>query len=104
MSITADQEKRALTNVNTQLFIGGEGREASGGATLDVEDPSTREPIARGARATPGAASAPPPPPTPPPPPPPPPAPFRAGGPRTRRASAARSCAAPTRRSPPRPT
>ena len=45
MSITADQEKRALTNVNTQLFIGGEWREASGGATLDVEDPSTGEAI-----------------------------------------------------------
>ena len=46
MSITADQEKSALTNVNTQLFIGGEWREASGGATLDVEDPSTGETIA----------------------------------------------------------
>ena len=46
MSITADQEKSALTNVNTQLFIGGEWREASGGATLDIEDPSTGDAIA----------------------------------------------------------
>jgi succinate-semialdehyde dehydrogenase / glutarate-semialdehyde dehydrogenase len=58
MSITADQEKSALTNVNTQLFIGGEWREASGGATLDVEDPSTGEAIASVADATPEDASA----------------------------------------------
>jgi succinate-semialdehyde dehydrogenase/glutarate-semialdehyde dehydrogenase len=58
MSITADQEKSALTNVNTQLFIGGEWREASGGATLDVEDPSTGEAIASVADATPDDASA----------------------------------------------
>jgi succinate-semialdehyde dehydrogenase / glutarate-semialdehyde dehydrogenase len=58
MSITADQEKSALTNVNTQLFIGGEWREASGGATLDVEDPSTGEAIASVADATPDDAAA----------------------------------------------
>jgi succinate-semialdehyde dehydrogenase/glutarate-semialdehyde dehydrogenase len=58
MSITADQEKSALTNVNTQLFIGGEWREASGGATLDIEDPSTGEAIASVADATPDDASA----------------------------------------------
>ena len=58
MSITADQEKSVLTNVNTQLFIGGEWREASGGATLDVEDPSTGEAIASVADATPEDASA----------------------------------------------
>ena len=58
MSITADQEKSVLTNVNTQLFIGGEWREASGGATLDVEDPSTGEAIASVADATPDDASA----------------------------------------------
>jgi succinate-semialdehyde dehydrogenase/glutarate-semialdehyde dehydrogenase len=58
MSITADQEKSALTNVNTQLFIGGEWREATGGATLDVEDPSTGEAIASVADATPDDASA----------------------------------------------
>ena len=58
MSITADQEKTVLSNVNTQLFIGGEWREASGGATLDVEDPSTGESIATIADATPEDASA----------------------------------------------
>jgi succinate-semialdehyde dehydrogenase / glutarate-semialdehyde dehydrogenase len=58
MSITADQEKRVLTNVNTQLFIGGEWREATGGATLDVEDPSTGQAIASVADATPEDASA----------------------------------------------
>ena len=58
MSITADQEKSVLTNVNTQLFIGGEWREASGGATLDVEDPSTGEAIASVADATPEDAKA----------------------------------------------
>ena len=58
MSITADQEKKVLANVNTQLFIGGEWREASGGATLEVEDPSTGEPIATIADATPDDASA----------------------------------------------
>ncbi len=59
MSITADQEKSVLTNVNSQLFIGGEWREASGGETLDVEDPSTGESIASVADATPeDAASA----------------------------------------------
>jgi succinate-semialdehyde dehydrogenase / glutarate-semialdehyde dehydrogenase len=58
MSITADQEKSVLTNVNTQLFIGGEWREASGGTTLDVEDPSTGEAIASVADATPEDASA----------------------------------------------
>jgi succinate-semialdehyde dehydrogenase/glutarate-semialdehyde dehydrogenase len=58
MSITADQEKSALTNVNTQLLIGGEWREASGGATLDIEDPSTGEAIASVADATPDDASA----------------------------------------------
>src|SRR3954470_17162247 len=58
MSITADQEKTVLTNVNSQLFIGGEWREATGGATLDVEDPSTGEAIASVADATPDDASA----------------------------------------------
>jgi succinate-semialdehyde dehydrogenase/glutarate-semialdehyde dehydrogenase len=58
MSITADQEKSVLTNVNTQLYIGGEWREASGGATLEVEDPSTGETIATIADATPEDASA----------------------------------------------
>jgi succinate-semialdehyde dehydrogenase / glutarate-semialdehyde dehydrogenase len=58
MSITEDQEKRVLTNVNSQLFIGGEWREATNGATLDVEDPSTGETIATVADATPEDAAA----------------------------------------------
>jgi succinate-semialdehyde dehydrogenase/glutarate-semialdehyde dehydrogenase len=58
MSITADQEKTVLNNVNSQLFIGGEWREATGGATLGVEDPSTGETIASVADATPEDASA----------------------------------------------
>ena len=78
------QEKTALDAVPTQLFIGGEWRDATGGATLDVEDPSTGETIAAVADATPEDAkaaldAA---------------APCRPSGPRTRRASAARSCAA----------
>jgi len=51
-SITPDQERSALERVPTQLFIGGEWRDASGGETLDVEDPSTGEPIAAVADAT----------------------------------------------------
>jgi succinate-semialdehyde dehydrogenase / glutarate-semialdehyde dehydrogenase len=58
MSITADQEKSALTNVETQLYVGGEWREAANGATLAVEDPSTGETIATVADATPDDASA----------------------------------------------
>src|ERR687895_2803269 len=58
MSITASQEQAAVEAVPRQLFIGGEWRDASGGATLDVEDPSTGEPIAAVADATPADASA----------------------------------------------
>ena len=53
MSITATQEQTVLDAVPTQLFIGGEWRDATGGATLDVEDPSTGETIAEVADATP---------------------------------------------------
>ena len=88
MSITADQEKSVLTDVPTQLYVGGEWRDATGGATLDVEDPSTGETIASVADATPEDAAARST----------PPAACRPSGPPTRRASAARSCAAPTRR------
>jgi succinate-semialdehyde dehydrogenase / glutarate-semialdehyde dehydrogenase len=52
MTITADQERTAIDSVPTQLYIGGEWRDASGGATLDVEDPSTGEAIASVADAT----------------------------------------------------
>src|SRR4051794_1942182 len=44
--MTASIEQSAIESVKTQLFIGGERRGASGGATLDVEDPSTGEAIA----------------------------------------------------------
>jgi succinate-semialdehyde dehydrogenase/glutarate-semialdehyde dehydrogenase len=58
MTITADREKTVVDSVPTQLFIGGEWRDASGGATLDVEDPSTGESIASVADATPEDATA----------------------------------------------
>ena len=87
-TITQDQERTALEKVPTQLFIGGEWRDASGGGTLDVEDPATGEAIAAVADATPDdaraaldAAAR-----------------CRTSGPTTRRASAARSCAARSRR------
>jgi succinate-semialdehyde dehydrogenase/glutarate-semialdehyde dehydrogenase len=53
-----DTEKTALESVPTQLFIGGEWCDASGGATLDVEDPSTGKAIASVADATPEDAKA----------------------------------------------
>ena len=56
--MTATQERTAVDAVPTQLFIGGEWRDASGGATLDVEDPSTGEAIASVADATPDDAKA----------------------------------------------
>ena len=80
---------RRSTRCRTQLFIGGEWRDASGGATLGVEDPSTGETIAEVADATPDDAKA---------------ALDAAlrgagrSGRRTRRASAGRSCAARSRR------
>jgi succinate-semialdehyde dehydrogenase/glutarate-semialdehyde dehydrogenase len=56
--MSATQERAAVDAVPTQLFIGGEWRDASGGATLDVEDPSTGEAIAAVADATPDDAKA----------------------------------------------
>jgi succinate-semialdehyde dehydrogenase / glutarate-semialdehyde dehydrogenase len=58
MTITADKEKTVVDSVPTQLFIGGEWRDATGGATLDVEDPSTGDSIASVADATPEDATA----------------------------------------------
>src|SRR5919198_2857120 len=55
---TQEKEHAALESVPTRLFIGGEWRDASGGETLDVEDPSTGEAIASVADATPGDATA----------------------------------------------
>ena len=56
--ITADKERSVVESVPTQLFIGGEWRDASGGATLDVEDPSTGETLVAVADATPDDAKA----------------------------------------------
>src|SRR3954468_1546376 len=56
--MSATQEQSAIDSVPTQLFIGGEWRAASGGATLDVEDPSTGETLASVADATPEDAKA----------------------------------------------
>jgi succinate-semialdehyde dehydrogenase/glutarate-semialdehyde dehydrogenase len=58
MSITATQEQAALGAVPTKLFIGGEWRDASGGATLAVEDPATGEPLVEVADGTPDDAVA----------------------------------------------
>jgi succinate-semialdehyde dehydrogenase/glutarate-semialdehyde dehydrogenase len=58
MSITADREKSVVETVPAKLFIGGEWRDASGGGTLAVEDPSTGETIAEIADATPEDAVA----------------------------------------------
>jgi succinate-semialdehyde dehydrogenase/glutarate-semialdehyde dehydrogenase len=41
MSITADSETAVVEAAPNQLFIGGEWRDAGGGGTLGVEDPST---------------------------------------------------------------
>jgi succinate-semialdehyde dehydrogenase / glutarate-semialdehyde dehydrogenase len=58
MAATASSEQSALQNVRTQLFVGGEWRDATGGGTLAVEDPSTGETIAEVADATPEDALA----------------------------------------------
>ena len=55
---TTTNEKAVVEAVPKQLFIGGEWRDASGGETLDVEDPSTGEAIAAVADATPDDAMA----------------------------------------------
>jgi succinate-semialdehyde dehydrogenase/glutarate-semialdehyde dehydrogenase len=57
-TITASQEQAAVEAVPKQLFIGGEWREAAGGATLTVEDPSTGGALADVADATPEDATA----------------------------------------------
>jgi succinate-semialdehyde dehydrogenase / glutarate-semialdehyde dehydrogenase len=56
--MTATQERTVVDAVPRGLFIGGEWRDASGGATLDVEDPATGEAIASIADATPEDAKA----------------------------------------------
>jgi succinate-semialdehyde dehydrogenase / glutarate-semialdehyde dehydrogenase len=51
-------EQAVLDQVPTGLYIGGEWRPASGGGTLAVEDPATREPLTEVADATPEDALA----------------------------------------------
>jgi succinate-semialdehyde dehydrogenase / glutarate-semialdehyde dehydrogenase len=58
MSITAAREKTVVDAAPHQLFIGGEWRDASGGGTLSVEDPSTGEALVEIADATPDDATA----------------------------------------------
>jgi succinate-semialdehyde dehydrogenase/glutarate-semialdehyde dehydrogenase len=53
MSSTRTSEQSVVSGVEKRLFIGGEWREASGGATLAVEDPSTGEALCEVADATP---------------------------------------------------
>jgi succinate-semialdehyde dehydrogenase / glutarate-semialdehyde dehydrogenase len=57
MSI-ATEEQTVVDAVEKRLYIGGEWRDASGGATLEVIDPATEEPIAEVADATPDDAMA----------------------------------------------
>jgi succinate-semialdehyde dehydrogenase/glutarate-semialdehyde dehydrogenase len=54
----ATQEQQIVEKVPKQLLIGGEWRDATGGATLPVEDPSTEETIAEVADATPDDSKA----------------------------------------------
>ena len=56
--MTATQERTAIDAVPTQLFIGGEWLDATGGKTLDIEDPSTGETLTAVADATPEDAKA----------------------------------------------
>ena len=57
MSI-ATHEQSAVDSVQKQLYIGGEWRDATGSATLEVIDPSTEEPLGEVADATPEDAMA----------------------------------------------
>jgi succinate-semialdehyde dehydrogenase / glutarate-semialdehyde dehydrogenase len=57
-TITSSQEQAAVEAVPNQLFIGGEWRDASGGATLGVEDPATGETFTEVADASPDDARA----------------------------------------------
>jgi succinate-semialdehyde dehydrogenase / glutarate-semialdehyde dehydrogenase len=52
MSITTDNETEVVQAAPAQLYIGGEWRDASGGGTLGVEDPSTGETLVEVADAT----------------------------------------------------
>jgi succinate-semialdehyde dehydrogenase/glutarate-semialdehyde dehydrogenase len=54
----AEQEQSVLAETPRRLLIGGEWRDASGGATLSVEDPATGESLCEIADATPEDAKA----------------------------------------------
>ncbi len=56
--VTADTERSVVEGVPAQLYIGGEWRDATGGATLPVEDPSTGDTLVEVADATPEDAVA----------------------------------------------
>jgi succinate-semialdehyde dehydrogenase/glutarate-semialdehyde dehydrogenase len=56
--MSASDEKTVLENAPKQLLIGGEWRDAAGGETLGVEDPSTGETICEIADASPEDAQA----------------------------------------------
>ena len=51
-TISPSAERAVLDAVPTQLFIGGEWRDGTGGATLAVEDPATGETLVEVADAT----------------------------------------------------
>ena len=57
-AITSSQEQSVVESVPQRLLIGGEWRDASGGGTLPVEDPSTGETLCEVADATPEDAMA----------------------------------------------
>src|SRR3954471_21710640 len=50
--MTEDRESAVVGAVPTGLFIGGKWRDATGGARLSVEDPSTGQSLCEGAAAT----------------------------------------------------
>ena len=58
MSTQTTEEQTVIDNVNKQLFIGGEWRDATEGGTLAVEDPSTGESLCEVADAQPDDALA----------------------------------------------
>ncbi|MDP9385480.1 MAG: NAD-dependent succinate-semialdehyde dehydrogenase [Actinomycetota bacterium] len=58
MATATQDEKAVVDGAPNQLYIAGEWRDASGGETLDVVDPSTGETIAAVADATPEDATA----------------------------------------------
>ncbi len=57
-TITPSQEQEVLRQVDTNLFIGGEWRDATGGGALSVEDPSTEQTLVEVADGTAEDASA----------------------------------------------